>query len=599
MSVTVRSYLSPTLVLLAFDWPQAASRDDFLGFAIRRTPGFRSTDGQTRAASSWLPNRLTFDGPVADTQRDAPTDQAPIQKFMWWDARIDPPDRGQSFRYDVYPVVGHPDQLQVLDAEAGHCAITLPEHVVDGIGTWFNRAVVSSQAFSRQVAALGLGQHDKPSDAQALALRTWLANDLQQVFELMLEPATRAASAVYHLTDTLWAIPAFEAFGKQHGKQALAIVYDAHLTQRSGGKPPLPSPNQPAVDLLRDLASLAPRDRTRIMHDKFIVTDAANGDPQPARLLTGSANFTTEGITEQANVLHSFDSAILAGLYNDRARSLAANPSIADTAKLSHGWSEPARVGSASVRVAFSPEPGKQRTEIDTIVAAIQAARHSVVFCLFMPTDAPLRDACFAAGDAGRMMFGLVNSISVKGAQAAEANQQDGKTLNSSQLANLSLYHRSREQRDVIDAEYFSPATVPKGFEPEMRVFPGEAAPPYPPVVIHHKFIVIDAEGENPIVYTGSANMSSNSEHYNDENLLEIRDRRIAGTYLAEFLRLYEHYRARALAIEAKRRGGATHADAHPTLSLQPDSRWARKYFVEGSPEAKARIALATPVRDV
>lgn len=249
--------------------------------------------------------------------------------------------------------------------------------------------------------------------------------------------------------------------------------------------------------------------------------------------------------------------------------------------------------------MAFSPEPGKQRTEIDTIVAAIQAARHSVVFCLFMPTDAPLRDACFAAGDTGRMMFGLVNSISVKGAQAAEANQQDGKTLNSSQLANLSLYHRSREQRDVIDAEYFSPATVPKGFEPEMRVFPGEAAPPYPPVVIHHKFIVIDAEGENPIVYTGSANMSSNSEHYNDENLLEIRDRRIAGTYLAEFLRLYEHYRARALAIEAKRSGGATHADAHPRLNLQPDSRWARKYFVEGSPEAKARIALATPVRDV
>ncbi|MCM3468458.1 hypothetical protein M3643_13385, partial [Staphylococcus lugdunensis] len=90
MTVSVRSYLSPTLVLLAFDWPDAASRSDFLGFAIRRTPGFWSADGKTRAPDSWLPNRLTFDGPAADTQGDAPTDQAPIQKFMWWDARIDP-----------------------------------------------------------------------------------------------------------------------------------------------------------------------------------------------------------------------------------------------------------------------------------------------------------------------------------------------------------------------------------------------------------------------------------------------------------------------------------------------------------------------------
>ncbi|HDR9295175.1 TPA: phospholipase, partial [Burkholderia multivorans] len=152
MSVRVRSYLSPTLVLLAFDWPDAQSRADFLGFAIRRTPGFRSADGGRRASASWLPNRLTFDGPAADTQGDAPTDQAPIQKFMWWDARIDPQDRGAAFRYDVYPVVGTPERLQLLDAQAGVCRIVLPAHIEDGIGTWFNRAVVSSQAFARQVA---------------------------------------------------------------------------------------------------------------------------------------------------------------------------------------------------------------------------------------------------------------------------------------------------------------------------------------------------------------------------------------------------------------------------------------------------------------
>jgi phosphatidylserine/phosphatidylglycerophosphate/cardiolipin synthase-like enzyme len=41
-------------------------------------------------------------------------------------------------------------------------------------------------------------------------------------------------------------------------------------------------------------------------------------------------------------------------------------------------------------------------------------------------------------------------------------------------------------------------------------------------VRVHHKFVVIDAEGESPVVFTGSANFSGNSLRSNDENLLEI-----------------------------------------------------------------------------
>ena len=586
MRVSVRSYVSPTLVLLAFDWPEAEGHNDFLGFAIRRTPGFRKPDGQTREESSWLPNRLTFKGPVEDTQNDAPSNEAPIQKFMWWDARIDPQDRQHQFRYDVYPVSGTPQSLQVDFANVGTCTVTLPAHVEDSVGTWFNRAVVSSQAFASKVDALRLGKGDTPSPEQALRLRTWLANDLQETFHEMLSGARRAVSAVYHLTDQLWAIPAFEEFGKAQGKDALAIVYDSHLVHEKG-KSPLPSPNQPAVEALGAVATLSPRDRTHIMHDKFIVADADSEVGKPARVLTGSANFTTEGITEQANVLHLLESPELASLYSNRAAALAANPGITETAKLTPGWSKDIAVGTARVRVCFSPEPTGKRTQIETIVEAIAKAKHSVVFCLFMPTDAQLRDACFKAGDNGLMMFGLVNHISEKSANGADAAQQDGKAVNTTELANLELYHRSQHQKDVIGAAYFSPATVPTGFKPELQLFPGEKPPSYAPVIIHHKFLVIDAEGSNPIVYTGSANMSQNSEHYNDENLLEIRDSRIAAIYLAEFLRLYEHYRARAIAIAEQVKG------MHERLVLQPNSDWAKKYFINGSPEAKSRIALA------
>ncbi|WP_321962023.1 phospholipase D-like domain-containing protein [Paraburkholderia sp. J7] len=586
MSTKIRSYLSPTLVLLAFDWPEGATRADFLGFAIERAPGFTSPDGKSHAASNWLPNRITFKGPVPDGKPDAPSNTAPIQKFMWWDARIEEADRGKQFKYTVYPVVGTPDSPNLLNAEASSCEVTLPAHIEDGVGTWFNRAVVSSQAFARQVKAMGIDPHSAPPAAEALQLRTWLANDMQLVFKEIFLDSSHAAAAVYHLTDPLWAIPAFKDFGTAHGKGNVAVVYDSHLV-REKGKSPAPSPNQPTVDALNSVVTFCPRDKTHIMHDKLIVTDRGDRQGNPAFVLAGSANFTTEGITEQANVLHLFDSADLAKLYDDRTKAIASNPPINQTAELADGWSDAVTVGSAAVRVCFSPEAKSKRTQIDTIVEAIGKAQHSVLFCLFMPTDEPLRDACFAAGDKGRMMFGLVNNISEKSAQNAQEAQKAGEVVSTTSLANLALYHRSKENRDIIDASYFSPATVPEGFEPELRLFPGEVAPGYAPVIIHHKFIVIDAEGGNPIVYTGSANMSNNSEHFNDENLLEIKDTRIAAIYLAEFMRLYEHYRARAIGIEAQQRRTVQR------LMLQPDRKWADKYYKANSPEEKARIALA------
>jgi len=115
-------------------------------------------------------------------------------------------------------------------------------------------------------------------------------------------------------------------------------------------------------------------------------------------------------------------------------------------------------------------------------------------------------------------------------------------------------------------------------------VVPGED--PKIMVRVHHKFVVIDAEGDNPVVFTGSANFSGNSLHKNDENLLEITNcPRLAGIYLAEFLRLYEHYRARA--AFAKRAAGDAKA-----FVLTPNNAWTHKYFANTA-ESRARVAMA------
>lgn len=589
MSLKAQAYVSPTLVLLAFDWPEGEDVSDFLGFAIKRSPGFWSSDGQSRAQESWLPNRLTFDGPVPNGTPDAPTNTAPIQKFMWWDARIDPPDRNSTFTYTIHPVLGTPADLKLGAGIA--ITVSLPDHTVEGIGTWFNRAVLSSQGFERKLKAMGIKKNGVPTPEQALALREWLANDLEQVFGTALQGASNAVSAIYHLTDKLWAIPVLKAF-VQDEQHRLAVVYDSHKLRKDDGTLE-DTPNTGAIRELASATQFYPRDKTSIMHDKFIVTDAPGNLGIPQRLVAGSANFTTGGLTQQANLLHLFESPELAALYSRRAFELSSNPAKAATAKLAPAWSKAISVGSAKIRVSFSPEPKDKRTQIDTVIDAVKKATSSVLFCIFTPTDKELRDACFEAGDKGLMMFGLVNNISPASAAKAEEAQKNGEVLASPVLANLELFHRSRDDRDVIEGSFFSPSTVPHGFEVEHRYFPGEKPSKVPPVVIHHKFIVIDAETDNPVVYTGSANMSENSEHNNDENLLEIRDQRIARIYLAEFMRLYEHYRARAIAIKQKQDALEGAPAMKSRLRLQPNDKWAKKYFDGSLPESKARIAMA------
>jgi hypothetical protein len=174
--VHARAFLSPTLVLLAFDWDEGGDHSDFLGFQIERRPGF---GGQP---SSFLPNRLTFTGPAPEAT-DVPSNKAPIQKFMWWDARIDEGQSGKHFEYTIMPVRGSPDHLVPVASAATTVEVEMPAHVEKGIGTWFNRAVVSSQAFSKMLDEMGLGANSVPGSEDALRLRTWLSNGMERSFE--------------------------------------------------------------------------------------------------------------------------------------------------------------------------------------------------------------------------------------------------------------------------------------------------------------------------------------------------------------------------------------------------------------------------------
>ena len=70
---------------------------------------------------------------------------------------------------------------------------------------------------------------------------------------------------------------------------------------------------------------------------------------------------------------------------------------------------------------------------------------------------------------------------------------------------------------------------------------------------MHHKFVVIDFDKPTARVYLGSYNFSIPADQKNGENLLVIRDRRVAVSYTIEALRIFDHYHFRVAQREAKK----------------------------------------------
>ena len=96
---------------------------------------------------------------------------------------------------------------------------------------------------------------------------------------------------------------------------------------------------------------------------------------------------------------------------------------------------------------------------------------------------------------------------------------------------------------------------------------------------MHHKFVVIDFDKPTARVYLGSYNFSIPADKRNGENLLLIRDRRIAVSYTIEALRIFDHYHFRVTQAQAKK--------ARKTLQLAKpprtpaDKPWWDEHFTD------------------
>lgn len=221
--------------------------------------------------------------------------------------------------------------------------------------------------------------------------------------------------------------------------------------------------------------------RSSIMHNKFFVVDGTV-------VWSGSTNITDNGFTLNNNNSIVFTSTAVADIYTVEFEEMfvAGDFGTAKTDNTTHTVT----YNGQPLEIYFSPSDGA----MDEVIAAVNGAQDSIDFSIFSMTHDGLRDALIARLNAG------VDITAVWDALGAGNAFSDDETL------------------------------CAAGAQIKIEDFSG---------LVHNKFMVIDANGVNPVLITGSMNWSNNGADANDENTLIYQDAATAQSYAAEVTKLY------------------------------------------------------------
>ncbi len=219
-----------------------------------------------------------------------------------------------------------------------------------------------------------------------------------------------------------------------------------------------------------------------ITHDKVMIIDSAI-------VWTGSTNFTYNGYYLNNNNVIIIESEDVAKTYLEDFSQMFAgdfhNQKTGDGA-------EKFPVADGSVEIWFTPEDSPD----EMLAQNVNNAQQSVDFCIFAYTLDELANAMIEAHNRG---------VSVRG-----------------------IFDQSSAY-DTDVTKYYT--LLDAGLDVELDPCP---------YAFHHKFMVIDADGDEPTVITGSGNYSIAGTSSNDENFVVVHSESVAQKYLSEFERWWE-----------------------------------------------------------
>ncbi|HWA28694.1 MAG TPA: phospholipase D-like domain-containing protein [Lacunisphaera sp.] len=522
---TLKLHRGDGMVLLAMNWRTGEPSADFVGFAIE----YREPGGDRFFA---LKNRLTFPGMDGAVLADkTSTKLSPIQKFRWvhFPRNADLPG---DFTYRVSPVFMN-DQNELSYGEVQEAAIELNRETYPGVlNVTYTRGFVSSQAFVDRYGKNSIAQLLPPKAAQGLDFvpthpkaaeaLAWMGFEARGALIELLDAALADPKAkVYAICYDLnlpEVVSRFERLG-----QRLSVIID-----ESGEHADPDSAESKAAARLVQSARRAKRQKMGgLQHNKLIIVDG----PKARGAVVGSMNLSWRGLYVQNN------NAIV--LRHRRAVALAvkafedfwANDGVDGFgATASASWQK-LKLTKIDADIAFSPHLAHGAV-LDAIAEDLRNTQSSLFFSLAFLSQTPgaiieaLRqikkdDKVFSYGIADKQVKTLADASGIA------LTKPDGR---------VTVVYPQELARNL-----------PQPFKAEPSGGGG--------VRMHHKFLVIDFNLPTARVYMGSYNFSKAADFKNGENLLCIRDRRVATSYMVEALRIFDHYHFRVVQAAAKSAG--------------------------------------------
>jgi hypothetical protein len=515
--LTLVAHKGDRCVLLAMDLP-AERTERLAGFAL-----FRQAPGGSRQP---LLNRLDFATPITkDTtasQREwHPSDQAPFQKFRW----VDVPARVFPGTYQYTAVARYFDGSgNLVDGPSASVDMDISAEQLGPLTVGFTRGYISSQAYLAKAKGDWAFEPDPPTvdyDTTPYAVKyEWLGFHARELIFSFLADCRADPSITldvfafdFNEPDVVRALAAM-------GARVRLYLDDSRTHALDKSKPP-DDPSQPRELKARAIVegaggAVKTGHFSSLSHDKIFI---ARRDGVPFRVLTGSANFSVRGLYVQSNNVLVFDSADVAALYGRAFDQAWSDPSSFRKSAVAEAWFDmPAATAAPGLppgRVAFSPHTDANLS-LGPIVDALNGARSSVLF------------AVMDLSGGGKVLETL------RGMADRDGLFSYGMTQATKDIA---LYKPGSRRGIRVPFSYLS-SQVPAPFRKEFDGGFGQ--------VIHHKFVVVDFNTDNAVVYTGSSNLASGGEHDNGDNLLELRGRGFASLYAVEAVKLIDHYHFRA-----------------------------------------------------
>ena len=518
---TLKLHRGDGMVLLAMNWKGGQPTPDFVGFAIE----YKEPGGQKFYA---LKNRIAFpaaSGKVNPTTLS--TLQSPIQKFRWvhfpMNANLD-----GAFTYRVTPVFMN-DKNELSLGEPQLANIELRRETYPGVlNAAYTRGFISSQAFVDNYGEAAIpkllpakaakGLTFKPTYADAEKAYAWMGFEAREAILDVLDKAVADTTAKVSVIAYDFNEPEVVSRLVKLGSRLRVII------DNSGDHDGAASAETAAETQLKKSAGdkhVIRQCMRNLQHNKCIIVDGA-----AKYVVCGSTNFSWRGFYVQNNnamVLHgqapcTAFSAAFERYWSDDPKGQPPQVFEKGDAK---DWT-PLGLPGIDAAVTFSPHGAYPRlAEIGTDISTQTTSSLLYSLAFLYQTSGPIRDAItLVTDDDAKFVYG----ISDRKVGGLDVQKPDGNVA------------------PVYPAELSG--TLPEPFKSEPTGGAG--------IRMHHKFVVIDFDKPTARVYMGSYNFSGPADTQNGENLLRIRDRRVAVSYMVEALRIFDHYQFRVSQKEAK-----------------------------------------------